>query len=339
MMHMPARIRLHRLSILLLIMTSAITPLRADSNQLAFSRNQALAQTINLAERSSAESDVSIIAEAGFTAIRLVLAPFKEMQQDEGQWRFNTAWLKDVERIVERALQHDLAIILDHHEYFPMGEKPEEMHDQYMESWRLLAQHFAHLPNDTVFFELLNEPNTNLTPKLWNTYLAEAIAVVRKSNPERTLIIGPGHWNNIKFLKQLKIPKSERNVIATFHYYEPFQFTHQGASWTPNMKDVKDVRWNGTPEQIKEVLSDLQSAAQWGKKEQRPLLLGEFGAIKYAALEDRVRYYHVVHTVAEKYGISWAAWGFRDGHYSIYDSKKAQWNQALLYGLRGKPTQ
>ena len=338
MLHMLRRIRRSIPLILLLIMTSATTPLCADSNLLAYTRNQALAQTINLAERSSVESDVRTIADAGFTAIRLVLSPFKEMQYEQGQWRFNAAWLTDVERIIERALEHELAIILDHHEYFSMGETPEKLHDQYMESWRLLGQHFAHLPNDTVFFELLNEPNTHLTPKLWNTYLAEAIAVVRKTNPERTLIIGPGNWNNIKFLKQLKIPNSERNVIVTFHYYEPFKFTHQGASWTPNMKDVKDVRWSGTPEQIKEVLSDLQSAANWGKKEQRPLLLGEFGAIKHAALEDRVRYYHVVHTVAEKYGISWAAWGFRDGHYSIYDSKKAQWHQALLYGLRGKPS-
>ena len=337
-MLMHHRILLHRLLLALLLMTSAIAPSYADSDEsAAFVRNQALAQTINLAEPSSIDSDVKTIADAGFSAIRLVLTPFKEMQLDEGKWRFNRAWLKDVDHTVDLAQKYGLAIILDHHEYFPMGEAPEERHEQYMESWRLLAQQFANLPDDSVFFELLNEPNTNLTPKLWNTYLAEAIQVIRASNPERTLIIGPGHWNNIKFLDQLKIPKAERNVIVTFHYYEPFQFTHQGASWTPGMEDVKDVRWTGTPKDIQAVLADLQTAADWGKKHDRPLLLGEFGAIKYAKLEDRVRYYHVVHTVAEKYGISWAAWSFRDGHYSIYDSKKKQWNQALLYGLRGKP--
>jgi hypothetical protein len=50
-----------------------------------------------------------------------------------------------------------------------------------------------------------------------------------------------------------------------------------------------------------------------------------------------VHYYHVVHTIAEKFDISWAAWSFRDGHYSIYASKAEQWNKARLYGLRGKP--
>ena len=43
-------------------------------------------------------------------------------------------------------------------------------------------------------------------------------------------MIGPANWNSINSLNTLEIPNDE-NLIITVHYYSPFEFTHQGASW------------------------------------------------------------------------------------------------------------
>ena len=53
---------------------------------------------------------------------------------------------------------------------------------------------------------------------------------MRKSNPVREVIVGPTTWNNVNDLDRLQLPESDRHLIVTVHYYNPFQFTHQGSS-------------------------------------------------------------------------------------------------------------
>ena len=56
----------------------------------------------------------------------------------------------------------------------------------------------------------------------------EVLGVIRQSNPARTVIIGPGDYNEIDYLEQLDLPENDRNIIVTVHYYSPIEFTHQG---------------------------------------------------------------------------------------------------------------
>ena len=40
-------------------------------------------------------------------------------------------------------------------------------------------------------------------------------------------------------------------MIYTFHDYEPFPFTHQGATWTdPAVAPLRDVPYPSTPENV-----------------------------------------------------------------------------------------
>jgi endoglucanase len=77
-----------------------------------------------------------------------------------------------------------------------------------------------------VIFEILNEPNGQLTPDLWNQFLREALGVIRRTNPSRTVVIGPGQYNAIDQLDRLKLPEEDRRIIVTIHYYKPMEFTH-----------------------------------------------------------------------------------------------------------------
>lgn len=144
-------------------------------------------------------------------------------------------------------------------------------------------------------------------------------------------IIGPGQWNNINALAQLDLPEDDRNLIVTVHYYSPFEFTHQGASWT-NQRDKVGVRWEGTPQQREAIERDFEKAQVWAKQHNRPVLLGEFGAYDKADMDSRVRYIGFVTRQAEKLGWSWAYWQF-DSDFILYDIPNKRWIEPIRDAL------
>jgi endoglucanase len=52
---------------------------------------------------------------------------------------------------------------------------------------------------------------------------------------------------------KLQLPDLDRRLIATFHYYYPFQFTHQGVEGFKGRGDWKGTMWEGTAEQQEEL--------------------------------------------------------------------------------------
>ena len=106
-------------------------------------------------------------------------------------------------------------------------------------------------------------------------------------------------------LVTLSLPSDDRNIIATVHYYSPFEFTHQGAAWT-DRRDKLGVSWKATPQEQATVRGDLDKAHAWSEKERRPIYLGEFGAYDKVEMPARARYIGFVAREAEKRGWSWA---------------------------------
>jgi endoglucanase len=188
---------------------------------------------------------------------------------------------------------------------------------------------------ETVYFELLNEPHGKLTEEIWNGLLVEALGVVRESNPERMVIVGPGRWNNPAQLPSLVLPGGDRSLIVTFHYYGPFEFTHQGASWVGANPPPLGRRWTGSAEERAAVGRDFAAAAAWAKAAGRPLYVGEFGAYEKADMGSRALWTRVVREEAEKHGMSWAYWEFGSG-FGAYDRGVGAWREPLLDALVGK---
>jgi endoglucanase len=88
-------------------------------------------------------------------------------------------------------------------------------------------------------------------------------------------------------LATLELPESDRALIATFHYYEPFQFTHQGASRAKGSDAWRGRKWTESADELKRLPADFDKAAAWSKKHNRPIFLGEFGAYSAAAMQSR----------------------------------------------------
>jgi len=269
-----------------------------------------------------------LLKAAGFQSVRINLAPFRRMDRAK-DWAIDPAWLQTLDWAVDHASAAGLQVILDLHEYGAMGDDPEGNRERFLASWTQLSDHCRQRPN-SVCFEILNEPNKKLTPAEWNRYLAEALAVIRKQNPERNVIVGPAFWNSVDHLDELSLPATDRHLIVTVHYYKPMQFTHQGAAWT-NQKDKTGVSW-GSDAERQAVRDDFARVSAWAKTNDRPILLGEFGAYDQAPMESRVRYTSFVARKAEAAGWSWAYWQF-DSDFILWDMRADHWVEPILGAL------
>ena len=149
------------------------------------------------------------------------------------------------------------------------------------------------------------------------------------------VIVGPGQWNSFRNLAKLELPEKDRRLIVTFHYYDPFQFTHQGAEWAKGSEKWLGKTWTATPEQLAALQKDLDKAAAWGKENKRPLYLGEFGAYSKADMDSRAKWTRAVAREAEKREMSWGYWEFGSG-FGAYDPAAKAWRKPLLNALIDK---
>ena len=298
----------------------------------AFAQNQRLGRGVNIIGyddalwRSSPEARMQdkhfrLIKEAGFCHVRINLHPFRFMG-DAPDYPISPSWLRTLDWAVKQALANDLVVILDMHEFTAMGRDPEGLKPKYLAVWEQLATRYQECPSE-VIFELLNEPNGALTPALWNQFLTEPYDIIRRTNADRTLIIGPAFWNGIDYIEDLELPEADRNIIVTVHYYHPMAFTHQGASWSEH-RDKSNIEWAGTPEEQAAIIHDLDKVRGWAEQQNRPILLGEFGAYDKADMASRARYTSFVCRQAERLGWSWSYWQF-DSDFIVYDIDQDCW--------------
>ncbi|HLO58523.1 MAG TPA: glycoside hydrolase family 5 protein [Bacteroidales bacterium] len=270
-----------------------------------------------------------MIKEAGFSSVRVNLFPFSFMDKQTNT--LDPHWLETLDWVVNKCLEAHLVVILDLHEFTAMADDPMAKKEMFLSFWKQVAPRYKDKPSD-VIFEILNEPNQKLTVDMWNSFLVEAMNIIRETNPNRTLIIGPANWNGIESLNTLKLPEKDRNIIVTVHFYHPMRFTHQGAAWATEFKNLSGITWTGTPDEKKEVESKLQVAADWSVKNNRPIYLGEFGSYDKADMESRARYTAFVARTAEKLNFSWAYWQF-DSDFIVYDVTKEAWVNPILNAL------
>ena len=212
---------------------------------------------------------------------------------------------------------------------------PEGQRDRFLAITRQVAEHYRDYP-PSLALELLNEPEKKLTAEKWNRLLADAIAVVRRSNPTREIVVGPVAWNGIAELASLELPENDRHLVVTVHYYSPFHFTHQGASWAgPESRQWLGTKWTGTEGEREAVVRDLDTAIAWAVEHRRPLYLGEFGVYEKADLACRARWTRFVADEAVKRKMGIGYWEFCSG-FGVYDPRHEAWIEPLKKALLGK---
>lgn len=272
-----------------------------------------------------------------------------------------------VDFAVTNALNAGLAVILNMHHFDDFTTDPLGQSNKFLAIWEQVAAHYASFP-PTLAFELLNEPKDAATTKVINPIFAQAISIIRRTNPRRTIFVGPGMWNQASELKNLVLPNNDNNLIVTVHCYQPFYFTHQGATWAgPDVKPLKNIQFPGPPAEplvldpklkfhpwVTNWISryntlpadqnpssplafekELRLARQWGDYYGRPVHVGEFGCFTTADPESRARFYTAFRQECDTDKLGWAIWDWSAG-FRYWDKKKNQPMPGMHEALFGK---
>ena len=273
----------------------------------------------------------SLIKERGFNSVRIPIR-WSAHIEDNYPYKIDEEFLNRVKHVVDKALENNLIVVINTHHFEEMYQSPEEYEDRLVEIWRQISDTFKNYPN-TLYFEIFNEPAQNLTPDLWNEIYPQVLNIVRETNPNRVVIIDVPNWSNYSAIDELKLVKDEY-IIVSFHYYEPFAFTHQGAEWVSPQLPV-GVRWEGNNSEVEQINAHFKHVSDWAKKNNVPIFLGEFGAYSRADMESRVLWTEAVRKAAEKFDFSTAYWEFCSG-FGLYDTSSNKWLEPLTTSALGK---
>jgi endoglucanase len=267
--------------------------------------------------------------------------------------------------VVTNALANHLAVMINIHHFDELDQNPTNAADKFLAIWRQIAAHYEKF-QEKLAFELDNEPHENATTAVMNPIYARAIAEIRKSNPHRTIFVEPGDWGNVSELKNLVLPP-EDNVIVSVHCYDPFYFTHQGATWagadtkvtgiqfpgppaTPLTPDpsLKLNRWvinwihnyntlpaDANPSGPVAFEGKIKLARAWSDYYGRPVHFGEFGCFTMADPESRANFYAAFRRACEEEKIGWAIWDWSVG-FRYWDKKINQPMPGMHEALFGK---
>jgi endoglucanase len=142
-------------------------------------------------------------------------------------------------------------------------------------------------------------------------------------------VIGGENWSGIDSLATLTLP-DDAHVYPTFHYYEPFDFTHQGAGWV-HPKPPPLGRAYGTPADAQRLVDDTAKISAYVARTGLIPFMGESGAYDaHIPLDQRVQYTRAVHDAFTPLGVGICAWAYTNT-FPFYDHKAKRW----LPGLRG----
>ena len=314
---------------------------------------------------SVSADEFSIMKREGFDHVR-VPARWSDYTGPGPDFTISPDFFARADFVVTNALAAHLAVILNMHHFDPFTSDPDGQTDKFLAIWKQIAAHYANFTN-RLAFELLNEPKDAATTLKINPIFARTIAEIRQTNPRRTIFTGPGKWNQISELKNLVLPDDD-NLIVTVHCYDPFYFTHQGATWAgPDPKQLSDIQFPGppatplvldpslklnpwvvdwihryntlptaeNPSSPSAFIGKLQLAKQWSDYYGRPVHVGEFGCFTKADPESRARFYESFRRACDENHLGWAIWDWSAG-FRYWDKTKNQPAPGMREALFGK---
>ena len=280
--------------------------------------------------------DLENIKKLGFDVIRLPIN-LHNMTTGAPNYTIDPLLFSFLDQVVDWAEDLNLYLILDNHSFDPSVSTAPNIGDILIPVWQQMASHFKNR-SDHVLYEILNEPH-GIADDTWNNIQQQVVAAIRAIDSVHTIVIGPAGWNSYQNLQYMPV-YSDSNLIYTFHFYEPFLFTHQGASWTsppmvslagvpfpymasrmpdcpPDLKGtwiegaLNDYQNKGT---VGYVRSQLDIAIRFAQERNVPIFCGELGVyMRNSNPTDRVIWYQIVNDYLKQYDLPFTTWDYTGG--------------------------
>ena len=297
-------------------------------------------------------TDFPFIARRGFDHVRIPIR-FSGHALASAPYTIDAAFFTRVDTVLDQATQANLAVVIDLHAYDDLAANVAAHRERFLSLWTQIATRYQNRP-DTVAFELLNEPYSQLDTS-WNELSAAAIQVVRATNPRRLLVVDAVYWADPSKLSVLTLP-NDANILVAVHLYEPKLFSFQGKDWMGPEFMTTGVIFPGPPSSPVTPVA-AASSADWARtwfdnynslpaasnpsgpatitaqmnyiknyrsSSGRTVYNGEWGPQDGGAMDSRVRLVTLVRQECESAGVGWAIWE-DPNNMKLFDSTANTW--------------
>jgi endoglucanase len=282
------------------------------------------------------KQDFEQIRSLGCDVIRLPIN-LHSMTRGAPDYNIDPLFYSFLDQAVNWAEELGINLILDNHTFDPAVSTDPSIGTVLEKVWSQMADHYKN-SSGNIFYEVLNEPH-GISDNTWNTIQQQVINTIRETDTTHYIVVGGAGWNGYNNLGDIPV-YSDNKLIYTFHFYDPFIFTHQGASWNnPPMVSLRDVpfpynadsmpvfpddlkgtwvesNFNDYPNtgNVSSVKALLDIAIQFRNTRNVPVYCGEFGVyIPNSRNDQRVFWYETVRKYLEENGIAWTTWDYHGG--------------------------
>ncbi len=290
--------------------------------------------------------DVKYLDSLGYDHIRM---PIDEKELWDEQGAPIPSAFDYLKNSINWCMESKLRIIVDLHivrsYYFNAANEnlhntlwtDEKAQQHFFSLWKTLSDSLHQYPDSMVAYEILNEANSP-DPEDWNKLIKKTIDVIRANEPQRVIVVGANEWQTARAFPFLKVPEGDKNIILSFHTYDPLMFTHYKASWTGFSMFNGKVQYPGQVISkadydkffplvkhdgiisIKEGLKiynaqkleeRMKPAIQKASELKLQLYCGEFGCLPTVDRSQRLQYYTDITNIFQANNIAYCSWDYK----------------------------
>lgn len=295
-------------------------------------------------------SDFRLIRELGLRHVRIQVDP-GFLQDPKQADQLAAAPLAELKAGIAQAHAEGLLVIIA---LQPSGEfkrqlaNSESARQTLASFWQGLAASLKTSPPSRLAFEALNEPMLD-SAEASRALMQRLVTAIRKEAPRHTIVVAGAQYSDIGNLVAMQ-PLEDRNLVYAFHFYDPHNFTHQGATWGwPLWAKFANWPYPSSPEAVAPLLDSadpearehlawygeqrwnraklgelLDQAGLWAAHNEVPIWCNEFGAVRDAVRpEARRAWLSDARQLLEARRIPWSHWDYA-GHFGLVSGPRGQ---------------
>ncbi len=273
---------------------------------------------------------VKAVKDLGFSTLRIPVTWDYNMLTFK-PYTVEIGYLNRVQEIVEAGLKNNMHVIINtHHDDWirPTEADSVEVNERLGALWTQIADHFQDY-SDKLIFEPMNEPRLMGSPEEWsggtsegrsilNSFHQTCVQAIRATggkNQKRHIMVSTYAASTVPAAFDDLIVPNDPNIILSIHSYFPWSFAGD---------DNGPSSW-GTDEEKAQLDNELDRIKQkWVDQENRPVILGEWGAKNKNNLDNRIAYADYYANAAIARGMIPVIWD-DGGDFGLYDRHNNTW--------------
>ncbi len=189
------------------------------------------------------ELDYEKLKEMGLNTVRFYLN-YRTFEDDDNPYNYKEDGWKWLDQNIKWAKRNNIHLILNMH--IPQGGfqslgdgvklwENKNLQSRFVKLWKAIASRYADEPT-IAGYDLLNEPGVTDSIGQWKSLAQRTVSSIRTVDKNHAIIIERVNsiaksWvstdENQNFFKL-----DDDNIIYTFHFYDPIEYTHQNTPWT-----------------------------------------------------------------------------------------------------------